>query len=107
MRAATPGAPDIGRYGIWDATLARTEVSEAAEAAAELAALGFGALWLGGSTTVDQAAPLVAHTSGIVLATGIQSIWAWDAADAAVRYAELDAAHPGRFLLGLGSVTRS
>ena len=37
-----------------------------------------------------------------MVATGIQSIWQHGAADTAVRFAELEAAHPGRFLLGLG-----
>jgi probable F420-dependent oxidoreductase len=64
--------------------------------------LGFGAIWLGGSTTVRHAVPLVEATSRITVATGIQSIWQHEAADTAVRFAELEAAHPGRFLLGLG-----
>ncbi|ULR50223.1 LLM class F420-dependent oxidoreductase [Streptomyces deccanensis] len=96
---------NLGRYGIWSIGL-RTEDparrGELAEAAAELEELGFGALWLGGSTSVGHAVPLVEATSRITVATGIQSIWQHEAADTASRFAELDATHPGRFLLGLG-----
>ncbi|MFE7836904.1 LLM class F420-dependent oxidoreductase [Streptomyces sp. NPDC057474] len=95
----------VGRYGIWSSGL-RTEDptrrGELADAAAELEDLGFGAIWLGGSTTVDHAVPLVEATAHITVATGIQSIWQHEAADTAVRFADLEAAHPGRFLLGLG-----
>ncbi len=96
---------NLGRYGIWSIGL-RTEDparrGEVAEAATELEELGFGAIWLGGSTSVDHAVPLVEATSGITVATGIQSIWQHEAAETAARFAELEAVHPGRFLLGLG-----
>ncbi|MER6158632.1 LLM class F420-dependent oxidoreductase [Streptomyces sp. NPDC001868] len=96
---------DLGRYGIWSIGL-RTEDparrTELAEAAAELEELGFGTAWLGGSTGVHHAVPLLEATSRLAVATGIQSIWQHEAAGTAVRFAELDAAHPGRFLLGLG-----
>ncbi|MEE1766311.1 LLM class F420-dependent oxidoreductase [Streptomyces sp. SP18BB07] len=96
---------NLGRYGIWSIGL-RTEdparSDELAEAASELEELGFGAIWLGGSTSVRHAVPLVEATSRITVATGIQSIWQHEAAGTAAQYAELDATHPGRFLLGLG-----
>lgn len=95
----------VGRYGVWSVGL-RTEDpdrrGELADAAAELEELGFGAIWLGGSTGVRHSVPLVEATSRITVATGIQSIWQHEAADTAVHFAELEAAHPGRFLLGLG-----
>ncbi|WP_046916750.1 LLM class F420-dependent oxidoreductase, partial [Streptomyces stelliscabiei] len=95
----------VGRYGVWSAGL-RTEDparrGELADSAAELEALGYGAIWLGGSTGVQHAVPLVEATSHITVATGIQSIWQHEAADTALRFAELEARHPGRFLLGLG-----
>jgi probable F420-dependent oxidoreductase len=96
---------DIGRVGIWDVGL-RSEDPRASgeirEAAAELEALGYGAIWLGGSPDVGQAGPLLAATSRIVVATGILNIWRHDAAGVAARHAALGAAHPGRLLLGLG-----
>lgn len=95
----------VGRYGIWSFGLRSEDpegLTERAEAAAELEELGFRALWLGGSPGVGQAAPLVRATSRLVVATGIQSIWQHGAAETASAVAELEATHPGRFLLGLG-----
>ncbi|WP_033327774.1 LLM class F420-dependent oxidoreductase [Streptomyces yerevanensis] len=95
----------VGRYGIWSVGLRSEDPAqqgELAEAAAELEELGFGAAWLGGNSAVQHAAPLIEATSRLTVATGIQSIWQYEAADTAARFAELDAAHPGRFLLGLG-----
>ncbi|MHA5048133.1 LLM class F420-dependent oxidoreductase [Streptomyces sp. SD15] len=95
----------VGRYGVWSVGLRSEEPAqrgEIAEAAAELQELGFGAAWLGGSSGVRHAVPLLDATSRLVVATGIQSIWQYEATDTAARIAELDAAHPGRFLLGLG-----
>ncbi|MGW0839102.1 LLM class F420-dependent oxidoreductase [Streptomyces sp. NPDC002787] len=95
----------VGRYGVWSIGLRAEDPArngELADAAAELEDLGYGAVWLGGSTTVRHAVPLVEATSHITVATGIQSIWQHEAADTAVHFAELEAAHPGRFLLGLG-----
>ncbi|MDX3215335.1 LLM class F420-dependent oxidoreductase [Streptomyces sp. ME02-6991-2B] len=97
--------PAIGRYGLWNTGLRDPDparASELAETAAELEELGYGALWLGGSSGVEHAAPLVAATSSITVATGILSIWQYEAEDTAARQAALEAAHPGRFLLGLG-----
>ncbi|MFJ1736253.1 LLM class F420-dependent oxidoreductase [Streptomyces sp. NPDC088254] len=95
----------IGRYGIWSVGLRSEDPArrgELAEAAAELEELGFGALWLGGNSSAANALPLVEATSKIVVGTSIQSIWQHEAADSAARLAELEAAHPGRFVLGLG-----
>jgi probable F420-dependent oxidoreductase len=95
----------VGRYGVWSTAL-RAEDPEGrgarAEAAAELEELGFGALWLGGNSFADDAAPLIEATRRIVVGTSIQSVWEHEAAAAAARFAELEVAHPGRFLLGLG-----
>ncbi|MFC8342672.1 LLM class F420-dependent oxidoreductase [Streptomyces sp. NPDC057280] len=95
----------VGRYGIWSSGLRSTDPSrrgELAEAAAELEELGYGALWLGGSSSARDAAPLIEATSRIVVGTSIQSIWEHEPAASAASFAELDAAHPGRFVLGLG-----
>ncbi|MGW0824495.1 LLM class F420-dependent oxidoreductase [Streptomyces sp. NPDC002845] len=95
----------VGRYGVWSAGLRSEDPAgrgERAEAAAELEQLGFGAVWLGGNSAAGHAAPLVEAASRLTVATGIQSIWQYDATDSAAGFAELEAAHPGRFLLGLG-----
>ncbi|MCO6007008.1 hypothetical protein NE236_18635 [Actinoallomurus purpureus] len=44
-------------------------------AAAELEDLGFGAIWLGGNSSVHHAAALAESTERIALATGILNIW--------------------------------
>ncbi|MEU5096178.1 LLM class F420-dependent oxidoreductase [Streptomyces sp. NPDC020996] len=95
----------VGRYGVWSIGLRSEDPArrgELAETAAELEQLGYGAVWLGGSTAVRHAVPLVEATSRITVGTSIQSIWQYPAADSAAAFAELEKAHPGRFLLGLG-----
>ncbi|MGI5198598.1 LLM class F420-dependent oxidoreductase [Streptomyces sp. CA-288835] len=104
VRSSSPKEA-VGRYGIWSPGLRSEDPaqrSEIAESAAELEQLGFGAAWLGGNSAVQHAVPLIEATSRLTVATGIQSIWQYEAADTAARFAELDATHPGRFLLGLG-----
>ncbi len=95
----------VGRYGIWSVGLRNEDPArrgELAEAAAELEQLGYGAVWLGGSSAARHAVPLIEATSTLTVGTSIQSIWQYDAAESAADYAEVEAAHPGRFLLGLG-----
>ncbi|WEO97198.1 LLM class F420-dependent oxidoreductase [Streptomyces sp. FXJ1.172] len=95
----------IGRYGIWNIGLRSEEPSrrgELAEAAAELEELGFGAVWLGGSSAAHHAVPLLEATGTLVVGTSIQSIWQYDAEESAAAFAEVEAVHPGRFVLGLG-----
>lgn len=96
---------DLGRVGIWNAAMRMEENVEsgaAAETAAELEELGYGAIWLGMSPGVEHAAPLLAATSRIVVATGILSIWDYAPEEVAARHAAVTAEHPERFLLGLG-----
>jgi probable F420-dependent oxidoreductase len=97
---------DLGHIGIWNSGLRDEDprvVGEIREAAAELEDLGYGAIWLGSSPGVRHAAPLLAATSRIVVATGILNIWAYDPAEVAQEQAALAAEHPDRFLLGLGA----
>ncbi|MER6457390.1 LLM class F420-dependent oxidoreductase [Streptomyces sp900105245] len=95
----------IGRYGVWSVGLRAEDPSrhgELAESAAELQELGYGAAWLGGSSAARHAVPLLRATSTLVVGTSIQSIWQYEAGESAAAFAEVEAAHPGRFLLGLG-----
>ncbi|MGX5210081.1 LLM class F420-dependent oxidoreductase [Streptomyces violaceus] len=95
----------VGRYGIWSVGLRSEDPdrrAELAEAAAELEELGYGAVWLGGNSSAANAAPLIEATSRLTVGTSIQSIWQHEADAAATAFAELESAHPGRFLLGLG-----
>ena len=55
----------VGRYGIWSVALRSEDPSrqgELAEATAELEQLGYGAVWLGGSSAARNAVPLVGAT---------------------------------------------
>ncbi|WP_181797054.1 LLM class F420-dependent oxidoreductase [Streptomyces sp. WELS2] len=95
----------VGRYGVWSIELRAEDPArrgELDEAAAELEELGYGAIWLGGNSTADHAAPLLGATRRVVVGTSIQSVWQQDAATTAAGFAGLETAHPGRFALGLG-----
>lgn len=98
-------APDIGRYGIWTFQLDLVPARQAQEVAAEIEAMGYGALWVPeavGREAFTSAGLLLAGTSSLTVATGIASIWARDAMAAAAAHKTLSEAYPGRFLLGLG-----
>jgi probable F420-dependent oxidoreductase len=95
----------VGRYGIWSVGLRSEDPArrgELAETAAELEELGYGTVWLGGNSAAANAVPLIEATSTLTVGTSIQSIWEHGPADSAAAFGDLEAAHPGRFLLGLG-----
>jgi probable F420-dependent oxidoreductase len=99
---------DLGRVGVW---LGRdqwegTAPEQVAATAATVENLGFGALWSSagfGSRLPEAFRIWVSATSRLVVATGILSVWHVPAAQAAADTAAIEAAHPGRFLLGLGA----
>ena len=96
---------DLGKIGVWSAGLRFGPPEQALELAAELEELGYGALWVPGGAaagTLDSAAALLDATENIPVATGIVNIWVEDAAGIAEQTAALRAAHPDRFLLGVG-----
>jgi probable F420-dependent oxidoreductase len=96
----------VGRYGVWSIGLRSEDPArrgEIGEAAAELEELGYGTAWLGGSSAPHHAGPLLAATSALTVGTSIQSIWQYDAEESAAGFREVEAAHPGRFVLGLGA----
>lgn len=90
--------PDLGRYGVW------TFGAVQPEQAVEIEKLGYGALWVGGSPAADLAfaEPILERTQTLQLATGIVNIWTADADAVAESFHRIEAAHPGRFLLGIG-----
>jgi probable F420-dependent oxidoreductase len=91
--------------GIWNTGLRSSDPSEAADAAAELEQLGYTALWIAGGTragVLDRIECLLDATSTISLASGILSVWTQEPGEVAAAHARLTAAHPGRFVLGLG-----
>lgn len=96
---------DIGRIGIWTAALDQQPAARAQEAAREIEALGYGALWFPealGREAFTNAAVLLAGTRRLVVATGIANIWVRDATAMAAAQKTLAAAYPDRFLLGMG-----
>ncbi|MEO3761125.1 LLM class F420-dependent oxidoreductase [Mycobacterium sp. B14F4] len=95
---------DLAGVGIWSSQLRYGDQGEAAEAAAELEALGFEALWIPdvGGPVMDSVEHLLSATENVVIATGILNLWMHEPADVAARYAQLTAAHGERFLLGIG-----
>jgi probable F420-dependent oxidoreductase len=90
---------ELGRYGIWRHASGLTP-----ELAGEVEALGYGAIWIGGSPPGDLrlAESLLAATDRIAVATGIVNMWSTPAEEVAASYHRIEAAHPGRFLLGVG-----
>ncbi len=90
--------PELGRYGVW------TGGSPTPEQAAEIERLGYGAIWVGGSPAADLSfvEPLLAATSTLQVATGIVNVWSAPAAQVAESFHRIEAAHPNRFLLGIG-----
>ena len=87
---------ELGEIGIW--RLRRHGV----EGVDEIEALGYSALWLGGSPATADARPYLEATSAMTIATGILNVWQHEPAEAAAGYRELAREFPGRFLLGIG-----
>ncbi len=100
MRDAVSLKPGLGRFGVW--LLAR---SITPGLAAQIESLGYGAIWLGGSPDADLAwvEPALAKTDTLQLATGIVNIWSAPAPAIAESFQRIEAAYPGRFLLGIGA----
>src|ERR1700742_767907 len=90
---------ELGRYGVFG----RAEVLTA-ERARTLESLGYGTVWQGGSPPADlaHAQTVLDATTTLKFATGIVNVWTADRAEVARSYHRLEAAHPGRFLLGIG-----
>ncbi len=90
---------ELGKYGIW-----RHEGGLTSELAQQIEALGYGAVWIGGSAPGDLALAesLLAATDHIAVGTSIVNMWSTPAAEVAASYHRLEKAYPGRFLLGVG-----
>jgi alkanesulfonate monooxygenase SsuD/methylene tetrahydromethanopterin reductase-like flavin-dependent oxidoreductase (luciferase family) len=95
----------LGTTGIWTNQLDSLPGARAQEIAAEIEALGFGALWFGeafGREASTLAGLLLAGTRRIVIATGIANIYGRDPVTMAAAQKTLAEFYPNRFLLGLG-----
>ncbi|MEA5359578.1 LLM class F420-dependent oxidoreductase [Amycolatopsis sp., V23-08] len=93
-------AIELGKLGIW-----RYHGNVDAKFAADAEALGYGAIWLGGSPGGDLASvdDLLAATESLVIATGIVNIWQDEPASIAKAYERIAGKYPDRFLLGVGA----
>lgn len=96
----------LGTVGIWSGELRDLEDrSAAADAAAEIEGLGYGALFIPGRAAGDVLSavePLLASTTSLAVATGILNIWRHAPDEVAVRRRELEQRYAARFVLGLG-----
>ncbi|MGY4712454.1 LLM class F420-dependent oxidoreductase [Mycolicibacterium sp. CBM1] len=89
--------PQLGKFGSFGRGVSPQQ-------AAEIEALGYGAVWVGGSPPAELAwvEPILANTTTLKVATGIVNIWTAAPGPVAESFHRIDAAHPGRFLLGIG-----
>ncbi len=96
--------PPVHGTGIWSAAFRYGDASRAAEAASELEALGYTALWLpdAGGDLFAAVENVMAATRTVTVATGILNLWLRDPAETAARHARLTQAHGPRFLVGIG-----
>jgi probable F420-dependent oxidoreductase len=92
----------IGRLGIRAWQLSDADAAEAADAAAELEDLGFGALWIRANGFFERAETLLAATRSIVVASSVISIWQRTAPEVSAAADALAQRYPGRVLIGLG-----
>jgi probable F420-dependent oxidoreductase len=90
----------LGTVGVWRGVKA---VDPAI--ASTIEELGYGTIWQGGSPAshLRPAEDLLDGTESIIIATGIVNIWTSDAGELADSYHRIQAHHPGRLLLGIGS----
>jgi probable F420-dependent oxidoreductase len=74
------------------------------DAAVQLEQLGFSSIWVIGGPLegLSQLGQLVEGTQTARIASGIIAVDRFAVDDVAAFYAEIEAAHPGRFVLGLG-----
>lgn len=96
---------DIGRVGVWTGALDGHSTKVAQEAARQVEAMGYGALWIPeavGRDPMVSAANLLSATTRLPIATGIANIYARDPMTMVAGQRTLAEAYPNRFLLGMG-----
>jgi probable F420-dependent oxidoreductase len=97
MTDSAASKPNLGRFG----SFGRGVTPEQAK---DIEALGYGAVWVGGSPPAELAwvEPILEATTTLQVATGIVNIWSDAAKPVAESFHRIDRAYPGRFLLGIG-----
>jgi probable F420-dependent oxidoreductase len=94
--------PNLGKYGVFGHYSLWKQVSAAQ--LQDVESLGYGAIWAGGSppAELDWIEPILGATENLQLATGIVNIWTAEAGPTSESFHRIEAAYPGRFLLGIG-----
>lgn len=89
--------PNLGRSGSFGRGVTPQQ-------ATEIEALGYGAVWVGGSppAALSWVEPILQATTTLCVATGIVNIWSAPAQRVAESFHRIEAAYPDRFLLGIG-----
>jgi len=95
----------LGSFGVWLSSRYGDDAARAAWAV-EAEELGYGTVWLGAGAdptgVLALSREVLDRTSRVVVATSVISMWRASATAVAVRYREVAADHPDRFLLGVG-----
>ncbi|MCV7168946.1 LLM class F420-dependent oxidoreductase [Mycobacterium manitobense] len=94
--------PDMGRYGVMGLYTQFAQLSPAQ--LREIEALGYGAIWAGGSppAALEWIDPILGATEKLQLATAIVNVWSAEPGPVSESFHRIEAAYPGRFLLGIG-----
>ncbi|GFG52006.1 LLM class F420-dependent oxidoreductase [Mycolicibacterium agri] len=94
--------PQFGTFGVFGHHSMWQRLT--AQQLKDIEALGYGAIWAGGSPAADLAwvDPILEQTATLKLATGIVNIWTAEPGPVAESYHRIDGAYPGRFVLGIG-----
>ncbi|MGE5695297.1 MAG: LLM class F420-dependent oxidoreductase [Candidatus Sericytochromatia bacterium] len=89
--------PNLGRFGSFGRGVTPQQANE-------IEALGYGAVWVGGSppAELDWVEPILEKTTTLKVATGIVNIWTAAPGPVAESFHRIDSGYPGRFLLGIG-----
>lgn len=101
-----PALRAIGPVGLWTSGIDLRPPAASADTAAEVEALGYGALWLSEGLVRDpflEVLTLLNATRSLVVGTGIAIIWGRHPRHVRSLTRALDHHHPGRFVLGLGT----
>ncbi len=94
--------PQLGKFGVFGHYSQWQQLSP--QQLKDIEALGYGAIWAGGSppAELEWIDPILEVTDNLALATGIVNIWTAAAGPVADSFHRIEKTYPGRFLLGIG-----
>ncbi|WP_221044352.1 LLM class F420-dependent oxidoreductase [Mycobacterium senriense] len=97
MTEPDTATPNLGRFGFFG-------LGATGEQAQEIERLGYGTIWVAGSPPAELSfvEPILEATTTLKVATGIVNIWTAAAQPVAESFHRINAAYPGRFVLGIG-----